>query len=238
MCAGRGLPAALNPLDPPTTAWLAGLIDGEGSFTARGHRIACSVVMTDRDVIDQLYGVVGAGTVVELSARPPRAKTPYLWRLQRNEEVQVLAEAIGPLLSVRRRARLTELGLKVGQAKSLLTPEGLANREAAAWVAGLLEAEGSFYRLERRGVIERRILLEMTDVDVVDRYAVLTKARRYTVASRRVGWSPTERAIIYRKSDCFAVVDAVRPWLLSRRGLAADVLVKGGSNPSPSACGE
>jgi hypothetical protein len=212
-------------LTPSTIAWLAGVIDGEGSFASRGQRISCTVVMTDRDVIERIHDVVGGGTVLQLAAPRVGTKTPHLWRLQRRGQIEPFVESIGPLLSARRRARLEGFGLAVGEPRSIVTPEGIRDPEACAWVAGLLEAEGSFYRLERRGGVERRILLEMTDADLVDRYSALTGARRYSVAPRRAAWQATERGTIYRRSDCAAVVEAIRPWLLSRRGQAADALI-------------
>lgn len=42
-------------------------------------------------------------------------------------------------------------------------------REDLAWVAGILEGEGCFINAEQRGRLYPRVIVEMTDEDVVQR---------------------------------------------------------------------
>lgn len=52
------------PVDPPTaTPWLAGLLEGEGTFGVNGAYPRISVDMCDRDVLERAASIMGAGRV-------------------------------------------------------------------------------------------------------------------------------------------------------------------------------
>jgi len=103
-------------------AWIAGLLEGEGSFglgavsqgkrggeLVRQLRITCA--MTDEDTIEKLHRLCG-GTRNKESRLDPRrsyAKPLYVWNLTRRKEVVALLECIRPHMSERRGLRIDEL---------------------------------------------------------------------------------------------------------------------------------
>lgn len=60
----EGGPLALTPAgDPRSTAWLAGLLEGEGTFANAAGYPHISVQMCDRDVLERAAGIMGIGRV-------------------------------------------------------------------------------------------------------------------------------------------------------------------------------
>jgi hypothetical protein len=58
-------------------AWLAGIIEGEGTFGRKGHPAGqVRVQMTDEDVIDRLHSLTGVGQSI-LEGSPLNTVAPY-----------------------------------------------------------------------------------------------------------------------------------------------------------------
>lgn len=104
------------------TAWVAGLLEGEGCFTfgpwsnrkrvapTRNIRVQCS--MTDLDTIEKLHQLTGIGNVQPESRkdkRRPHAKPLYIWSAAKREDVIDLLVKIRPHMGERRGARIDEL---------------------------------------------------------------------------------------------------------------------------------
>ena len=93
--------------------WLAGLYEGEGCLSAYYHperastktrrTWAVAIGMTDRDVVEKVKKVFGAGNVRVQNRKAPR-KTFYLWRITKRSEVYYFLAMIYPWLGKRRRA--------------------------------------------------------------------------------------------------------------------------------------
>jgi len=65
----------------PEAAWLAGILEGEGSFLS-GKSIAIQVTMTDLDVLERLQPITGLGRVLPwLGARRSVAASQLLDRI-------------------------------------------------------------------------------------------------------------------------------------------------------------
>jgi hypothetical protein len=91
-------------------AWLAGLVEGEGSFVRRGTGgWLFALEMIDRDVVTHARDVWGYGTVRWLAARGLGKKPRWVWRFEARDEVYSLAEALYPLLGKRRRQVIRRL---------------------------------------------------------------------------------------------------------------------------------
>lgn len=103
-------------------AWVAGLLEGEGSFTfgppsgrinpgCRQLRITCS--MTDLDTIEKLHNVTGIGNFNperrKYDKRRPHAKPAWVWSATRRPDVVYVLNAILPHMGERRSARIQEL---------------------------------------------------------------------------------------------------------------------------------
>lgn len=95
--------------------WLAGLVEGEGSFVRRKKTSTWlfTLEMTDRDVVEKAAGFWGYGSVRLIPARQrPHAlgtKDIFVWRFQRREELLALAFALYPFLGTRRKEAVRRL---------------------------------------------------------------------------------------------------------------------------------
>ena len=94
------------------TAWLAGLIEGEGCISTSGvNSWRVQVKMTDEDVVRRCADVTGVGHVrgpYEPSANNAGVKPYWIWAVSRRPDVLAVVYMIFPLLGARRRARATE----------------------------------------------------------------------------------------------------------------------------------
>ena len=100
-------------------AWLAGLVEGEGTFTTRVESprnnpygrtsIAMRVAMTDEDVVRRAHAVAQVGRVYgPYKKAGGRYKDYWVWSCAQRDTVAMVA-ALWPWLGTRRRARATEL---------------------------------------------------------------------------------------------------------------------------------
>lgn len=107
-----------------------------------------------------------------------------------------------------------------------------------AWLAGLLEGEGSFLALHRKrdGAIHPRISMTMTDKDIIDRVRALmggsvTEVRR---PNKKVAWSWTVQAF----ADAEHWLPLLYPHMGERRRQQIDVVLNArpwGTNTARSA---
>lgn len=93
-------------------AWVAGIIEGEGSISVRSNGlIEVHVNMTDLDVIQRLAAITGVGRVTG-PAKPPRYKAHWkpiaYWQVARQDDTAALLMTIFPFLGARRRAKAAE----------------------------------------------------------------------------------------------------------------------------------
>ena len=109
-------------MTPEEIAWVAGLLEGEGSFVlgARGNRvdkpkiqqIQITCGMTDRDVMLKLHQVVGIGNTYLERRRDPRrsnVKQMYIWNASKRADVVPFLKLIRPHMGDRRGAKIDEL---------------------------------------------------------------------------------------------------------------------------------
>lgn len=98
------------------TAWVAGLIEGEGCICeyARSHRSKkykywqIRVTMTDFDVLEKLLKTTGAGRIYDHPPGRGNRKRAWVWTVYRQEEVYRILEAIYPHMGNRRRGKIQE----------------------------------------------------------------------------------------------------------------------------------
>lgn len=88
--------------------WIAGLLEGEGSFTVHktGAQIQCQ--MTDKDVIHKLHAVTGVGQVNEPRLPTGNGGTRPFWRwgVYRRLEVEALSTALYLYMGERRQKQI------------------------------------------------------------------------------------------------------------------------------------
>ncbi len=119
-----------------------------------------------------------------------------------------------------------------------------ATNSEVAWLAGLLEGEGSFFLQRRRSPCIR---LQMVDKDVVVRAAALMGVGTRFVPRRRPNWSDQWKAAV-QGHPALTVMAAVRPFMGNRRGAdidrllnseyAVEAAVRAVRRPYPSNLGE
>lgn len=260
--------------------WLAGLLEGEGTFLAgppsRPRSPIVRLVMTDEDVVARVAAVFGRA-VVRVRPRSEKHKSVYMTTLKGGAAVSVM-RTLYPVFGSRRRAQVNRAvavfdgraarwrkpafrcsapdctraaatralcrrhysvwwkAHRSGRASKIVPhdapdpllhpkPLGPAVRDADrdAWLAGLLEGEGSF------GVNGRwtahpypAIALTMCDEDVVGRAAEIMAARAvHYEASRRETWSPTY-SIKISGHQASEWMRRLRPMMFGRRRRAID----------------
>lgn len=90
--------------------WVAGLLEGEGSFDSGGRPggLRIQVAMTDLDVLERLAQVVGTGTVNGPYKYQAKQKPYWRWTV-RGTWAMILAARIRPNMGARRRQRITAL---------------------------------------------------------------------------------------------------------------------------------
>lgn len=99
-----------SPID---LAWLAGLLEGEGTFTIRrpkrGRPTArMKLAMTDEDVVRRARDTVRMGTLHGPYVVRAGCKPHWEWVVARKADVITLLSALSPLMGSRRQARIAE----------------------------------------------------------------------------------------------------------------------------------
>lgn len=89
------------------TAWLAGLLEGEGSFGINHGGIKVQLTMTDRDVVSRAAGFFGSKFYCY--PRPGETCKPRYYTQVGGERAANLIAAILPYMGIRRAARIREL---------------------------------------------------------------------------------------------------------------------------------
>jgi len=106
------------------TAWLAGLLEGEGCFAANGkHGIKIMLQMTDKDVVEKAAKLLEVNLSGFQDERPHRKAT---WRFQLcgDRAVQVM-EILLPFMGERRTVKIKRLLL---QAKNRVSQQEAGRR--------------------------------------------------------------------------------------------------------------
>jgi hypothetical protein len=109
----RRRPSRLLDMPVEHIAWVAGLLDGEGSFIVlrRKTRVSPALVvcckMTDLDLIERLQEVTGVGTV----SGPHKGtnKPSWTWACNRVNDGVDLCKAIYPWMGIRRQAAIRKI---------------------------------------------------------------------------------------------------------------------------------
>jgi hypothetical protein len=96
-----GPPVTPRDVRPIDVAWLAGILEGEGSFISKG-RPRIQVAMTDQDIIARLSELTGVGRVYAVSRQKPHHKDAWLWTVNRPAHLEHIIRLVLPWLGQRR----------------------------------------------------------------------------------------------------------------------------------------
>jgi hypothetical protein len=90
------------------TTWLAGLLEGEGSFGNRGNCLIIQLSMTDRDIVERAAKLMGAKSIFTRAGLKPRHKQQYSITVAGDNAALWMA-AILPYMGERRSAKIKSL---------------------------------------------------------------------------------------------------------------------------------
>lgn len=90
-------------------AWLAGLVEGEGTLIKIGGRPKLAVQMTDQDVIRKAEFIAGMGRTYRCGRQQAHHKDSWKWQVGNHRHAMALMWALWPWLGERRRLRVQEL---------------------------------------------------------------------------------------------------------------------------------
>ena len=136
MCArckwGDPHPAQITP---EQAAWLAGLLEGEGSFVS-GKSIAIQVTMTDLDIIQRLPAITGVGRIYRARVQKAHYKDAWLWSVQRRAHIRHVINTVLPWLGERRSAAALKLLDRVANARdrSWVAPTAAKNNRSGGGI--------------------------------------------------------------------------------------------------------
>lgn len=149
-------------IDPVHAAWLAGLLEGEGTIVWHAkNSVAVNVFMTDEDVLVACRKRSGLGTVrgPYMTQGRENAKPIWKWSVTRADDVADLLLAVRPWMGARRTARIDQALARIANARGRAAR--LCNQGHAAWVPTL---DGKRYcrecknerQQERRSLLQER----------------------------------------------------------------------------------
>lgn len=207
--------------------WLAGLLEGEGSFCApvpsAPNRPIIALEMCDRDVVERAARLMGIGSIYTQRRGLVRGhRCSHQVHLRGAAAAELMLD-LDPLLGERRRAQILR-ALEHYRPRRAPRPslwgEPLISDPSLGreWLAGLLEGEGCFYAGPPSSRSQMGVSVQMCDRDVIERAARLMGARY--IYERRAGadrgWRPTHTATVvgYRATT---LMRELRPLMGARR---------------------
>lgn len=105
----------MNNITDIELGWLAGILEGEGSFvlgtTPKGYpRYEVTVSMTDEDVINELLRITGMGRIYgPYKKKKVQWKPSWKWSVVKEADVKDLCLRVKPLMYRRRRLQINRL---------------------------------------------------------------------------------------------------------------------------------
>jgi hypothetical protein len=203
--------------------WLTGLLEGEGAFLVTP---AIQVKMIDEDVIAR---VAESWRVVYQYIPAPRHNWSDTYRVHlTGRRAAALMTQIYPLLGFRRRAQidraLSKYSLNFGLTTPLLDFNEAPSEYRLAWLAGLLEGEGTFGHGPPSAPNRPLIRLQMTDEDIVARVASLLGVS-YHQSQEATSVRRAAYATHLRGRRAIELMQELRPWMGRRRGQRIDEIL-------------
>lgn len=207
--------------------WLAGLLEGEGSFLpgppSRPTTPYLSMEMCDRDVIGRAARLMNIGHIHEYRRHLTAGHKVSYKILQRGPRAVALMRAVLPLMGNRQSRDIERAIACYRRLRRRMEPpqiRGNGNTERGTpWLAGLLEGEGTFVRVTSKNPTVS-VSCEMSDRDVIEAVSTLIGATSVTVVDterkRRRGWSVTYKTAI-RGGRAVELMKLIHPVMGERR---------------------
>jgi hypothetical protein len=209
-------------MDEKDLFWLAGLLEGEGSFQkptpCEPNHPRITINMTDYDVVKHVAELFEVKYIHTRKYKVEHWKDSYATLLKGKRAVRLMFR-LYPLMGERRKQQI-EAAI---DAKPTIEEYETTDENWFFWIAGLLEGEGYFH-LRKRGK-ERseqpHIYLKMTDEDIVKRYADsfnITYYGPYTPSGikNKSGYKPFFEASLLG-AQAIKIMQQLRPFMSNRR---------------------
>jgi hypothetical protein len=192
--------------------------------------------MTDRDVVIRVADLFHRA-VIATRPRKKHHKVPFVTTIKGAPAARMM-RALAPLMSPLRRTQI-DRALGAHRPKRRRRPTAadlaLAGVELSwdcadmdsrlAWLAGVLEGEGSFLSLRSDGHSYPRVQMSMCDRFVLDRaMSLMPSSHLYAIRDDRaaeLGWSEAWMVMV-NGPPAASLMKAVLPWMGSRRTEAID----------------
>ncbi|HFD81287.1 MAG TPA: hypothetical protein ENK05_12985 [Gammaproteobacteria bacterium] len=90
----------VKPLSPADSAYIAGVIDGEGTVTLcrkhrnENHQVAVSISNTDYDLLKYVLDTVGAGKITRKRIQKSHHTPSYVYAVYNRQALQLLAQIV------------------------------------------------------------------------------------------------------------------------------------------------
>lgn len=165
-------------MDRKDLYWLAGLLEGEGSFMkgapceAKYPRI--KLHMTDLDIIQRVATLFEIKYICTIKEKNTNWKDSYSILVKGKRAVRIMNE-LYPLMGTRRKQQIENA---IGY-QPITEEYESSGEDWFQWLAGLLEGEGSFMKGTPSKPQIPRIHLKMTDNDIIERAANILKVSYY-----------------------------------------------------------
>jgi hypothetical protein len=190
--------------------WLAGILEGEGTFMSAPPSTPSSPVaricMTDRDIVARAAELLERA-VVPVRARKDHYRSPYVTQVKGVAAVELM-RAMRPVLGPNRRRQIDQVvnGWRVGRIRVRAAPGRFTpldrfdfdrrDDRALSWLAGLLEGEGTFgTTCDERMRCYPVVSIKMCDAAVVFRAARILSAEAVGMREPELPeWQPTYTA--------------------------------------------
>ncbi len=168
---------------PAEIAWIAGLLEGEGSFVVSDRSLVIAVNMTDRDVIERATGLLGGNTYAR---RCPAIERPrkQQWRAQvKGPRAAGWMMTIYPLLGRRRREQVRRALSKWREMRYVRLSPLVERSILEAWKAGKVTKTG----LARRFHVSRETVYNVLQRSAADEHSVM-EPRPSAVTDIDIAW--------------------------------------------------
>lgn len=129
----------MNEISDVDAAWIAGLLEGEGSFfplVREGKRTLARTSMgsCDLDVLERLREITGIGSILKVARSDrPSHKPHWTWTVQRHQDAIDLMSRIHHLMGARRADRITEVFNQVDDPLKPFCPRGHNLDDPSNW---------------------------------------------------------------------------------------------------------